>query len=290
MKTTEQKPSLPANAFWEQHPGSGIPAHFYHANGFAPGLYQPLLSQLSQQLNISALAMRPTWPDIGLPPKRRDWQLYADDLIAFIEQHCHEPVVGLGHSMGATCTILAAYKRPELFRALVLIEPAMVSRTLARLTRVMPKALMNQTQPAKGTLRKTDTWPDREAFLKHCKSIRGYKRFDDQAFEHMAQHGVVENTEGEFELSFPKSWEAHNYTQPPNVMNQLATLSMPCLAIRGKPSVFFTEALWKEWRRRCPNTHFKQALTQGHLLPLENPTLCHQLINEGLAELNLTVD
>lgn len=117
---------------------------------------------------LSALALRPTWPDCGLPPKRRDWQLYADDLILFIEQQYQAPVIGSGHSMGATCTILAAEKRPDLFSALVLIEPAMIARGLATLARLMPKVLMNRIEPAKSTLKKQDKWPSWEAFYAHC--------------------------------------------------------------------------------------------------------------------------
>ena len=157
--------NLPRNAIWKHFNGDGEAAHFYHANGFPLGVYSPLLSKLSQKFKLSALGWRATWPGMGPPPKRRDWQLYADDLIAFIEHHCQAPIIGIGHSMGATCTILAAEKRPDLFKTLVLIEPAMVSRSLAKLIRLMPKALMNIFEPAKSTLKKPDFWPSREAFL-----------------------------------------------------------------------------------------------------------------------------
>ena len=78
---------------------TGEPAHFYHANGFPLGIYAPLLAKLQQAFSLNALELRPTWPDVGLPPKRRDWQLYADDLILYIERHCSAPIVGIVHSM-----------------------------------------------------------------------------------------------------------------------------------------------------------------------------------------------
>ncbi len=277
---------LPGNAIWKHFNGEGETAHFYHANGFPIGVYSPLLSRLSQKFKLSALGWRATWPGIGLPPKRRDWQFYSDDLIAFIEQQCQAPIIGIGHSMGATCTILAAEKRPDLFKTLVLIEPAMVSRGLAMLLRLLPKALMNIIEPAKSTLKKPDTWPSREAFFAYCRRSSAYKRFDDEAFHAMAQHGVVETQDGRFQLAFPKVWEAHNYTQAPNVMANLERLKTPCVAVRGNPSFFFTEALWKEWQNRCPNTVFKQKLAYGHLLPLESPSICYELIDSGLSELS----
>ena len=277
--------TLPANAVWKHYNHAGEAAHFYHANGFPVGVYNPLVTRLSQSYNLSTLAWRATWPGTGKPPGRRDWQIYADDLIAFIEHNYNEPIIGMGHSMGATCTVLAAEKRPDLFKSLVLIEPAMVSKPLALLVRLLPKAIMNITEPAKSTLNKQEYWDSREEFLAYCKEVRGYKRFNDEAFQAMAQYGVVDTDDGRFQLGFPKVWEAHNYTQPPNILANIERLKMPCLAIRGKPSVFFTEAMWKEWQARCPNTIFKEDLEFGHLLPLENPGGCSELIRDGLQSL-----
>lgn len=277
---------LPSNAIWKIFDGNGEPAHFYHATGFPIEVYSPLLSILSEKYKLSALGLRATWPNIGLPPKRRDWQLYADDLIAFIEQQCQSPIIGIGHSIGATCTILAAEKRPDLFKTLVLIEPAMVSRSLAKLVRLMPKVLMNHIEPAKSALKKPDCWSSREEVLTYFRKLSIYKRFNDEAFGAMAKYGVVETQDGKFQLAFPKVWEAHSYTQPPSVMANLERLNMPCVAIRGKPSVFFTEAFWQEWQNRCPNTVFKQNIEHGHLFPLENPSNCYELINTGLSEIS----
>lgn len=265
---------------------TGESVHFYHANGFPLGVYAPLLAKLQQAFSLNALELRPTWPDVGLPPKRRDWQLYADDLILHIELHCSAPIVGMGHSMGATSTILAANKRPDLFKALILIEPAMVSRPIAWFAKLMPKSLMNLTAPAKNTLKKRDAWESREHFLEYCKMSKLYKRFDDEAFTALAQFGVYQHNDGQFTLKFPKRWEAHNYTQPPNVLSILKQIKLPCVAIRGKPSVFFSEATWLRWQQLTPDTVFLEDKRYGHLLPLENPSACFSLIHQGLSELN----
>jgi len=192
---------LPAHASWKHFGGTGVRAHFYHATGFPAGVYTPLLSRLSKKFHLSALDFRATWPGIGAPPEGKDyWQRYADDLIVFIEQELKEPVIGMGHSMGATCTILAAVKRPDLFTSLVLIEPAMVSRTQARLIRLVPKAVMGLIEPAKGTLRKRDRWPSRDAFLNECRQNKLYKRLGDEAFSALAQYGVIDDGSGQFRL------------------------------------------------------------------------------------------
>jgi len=277
---------LPQNAVWRHFEGTGTPAHFYHANGFPSGAYEPLLEKLAGRFRLSALDMRPIWPGIGEPPKRRDWQIYADDLIAFIEAEYDEPIVGIGHSLGATCTVFAAEKRPDLFKALVLIEPAMLPAAAGVIVKFLPKAMaLRQIPAAKGAIAKPDIWPSRAAFLEACRAQRGYKRFDDKAFEAFAANGVRERKDGTFELVFPKTWEAHNYTQPPAAMKNLARITHPCVGIVGKPSVFFTKKMLAEWQARAPKTVIKIDTNYGHLIPIEAPDNCFKLIEAGLAEI-----
>ena len=281
--TTRRRPiRLPDNAVWRDFPGEGPSAHFCHANGFPVGLYEPLLTRLQKRFDLSALAMRPTWPGIGPPPRQRDWNIYADDLIAHLEQNCESPVVGIGHSMGAACTVFAAVRRPDLFDSLILIETVMVSRLAGHVMRFMPKFTMSGTEPIRSTLRRRDVWESRDEFLAESKTHRAYKRFNDEAFNALRAHGVTETVDGRFQLSFPKEWEAHNYTLPPYLISQLSQLEMPCIAIRAKPSVFCAQSLWEEWQTRCPHTVFLEDPRFGHLLPIENAEATEHLIAEGL--------
>jgi len=263
--------------------GEKPPLHFSSANGFPVGVYQPLLKLLGEQYNVAALANRATWQPAVSLHKSRDWDIYANDLITFIEQQNVGPVVGVGHSLGATCTILAATKRPDLFSKLVLIEPAMVTKPLALLVKMLPKRIMNKINPAKGTLNKPEQFATRDEFLSHIKKFKGYSQFSAEMFELFANHSVVPNQQNGFSLAFPKHWEAHNYTQPPNVMPQLANLAMPVVAIRAKPGIFFSEKLWRQWKNAQPTAKFLESLDHGHLLPLEDPALCSDLIIDGLA-------
>ena len=259
--------------------------HFYGANGFPSGVYQPLLAHLSGRYAVSTLHMRPTWEGEPPPPGRRDWGMYAEDLIAYLDQQVQTPVVATAHSMGATATVLAAVARPDLFRALVLIEPAMVDAWLAALLRFVPKWLATRMEPAKSTLTKTHQWTSRQGFLEEIQSFRPYKRFPPETFEAFAQSAVRDRPDGKVELVFDKIWEAHNYSQPPNIMAKLQSLQVPCVAIRGKPSVFFSHNMWRAWQNHQGQTLFKENLDFGHLYPLESPESCAHQMLEGLAEL-----
>ena len=275
---------LPENARWEETGDGGPPLHFYHANGLPLKVYGPLLSLLGQKHDVKALHGRATWPEMQGPPRERGWQVYADDLISFIEHQHDAPVIGVGHSMGGACTVLAAQRRPDLFRALVLIEPAMVSRGLALMTRLMPKAAMSRFQPVKGTLRKTDSWASRKDFEVYIRKFHGYQRFSEQAYRDLVEHGVVEKDDGRVHLTFSKHWEAHVYSTPPYLMRRMAGLQLPMVAIRGKPSFFFADSLWHQWQKHCPAALFLEDSRFGHLMPLESPEECHKLIKRGLDE------
>jgi pimeloyl-ACP methyl ester carboxylesterase len=281
MKEVTRK--LPSNASFRHYKGKGQVAHFYHANGFPLGMYDPLLKRLSEKYHLSALEYRAVWPDIGPPARDDGWQDHADDLIAFVEHHCQSPIIGIGHSMGASCTILAAAKRPDLFSKLVLIEPATISVGLCLLIRLLPNSILKNFVPIKTALKKRDRWNSRDSYLAYCKKFYGYNRFTEETLQAMARYGVIETDDGQVQLTFPKVWEAHNYTTPVNVLSSIKRLKIPCVVVCGKPSTFFTEAMRRDWQTLCPQTIFKETEAYGHLLPLENPDVCFDLINEGMS-------
>lgn len=271
----------------KHYPGHGETVHFFHANGFPTGVYGQFLNELSQSFNVHALEGRATWPDSTLPSKR-GWQIYADDLIEFIEDLGY-PIIAIGHSMGASSTLLAATKRPDLFKAIVLIEPAMVTRPLGTLVKCIPKSLLEKTKLVKGTLGKPDTWANREDYLTYVKKFKNYAGFDEATFELFSQHAIQLNDDGQYQLVFPKAWEAHNYTQPPYLMKEFAKLkkdklNIPTVAIRGKSNLFFPNSLWALWQKHQPDATFMENLDHGHLFPLENPKACYELVMEGLGK------
>lgn len=286
MINKESVSLIPPHAVYKRYNGSGPAAHFYHANGFPLGVYEPLLKRLSGIYDISGLVYRAMWPEAGLPAHEIGWQAYADDLIGFIDHQYQTPVIGIGHSMGATCTVLAATKRPDLFSHLILIEPAILPQSICTLLRLVPKRFLSRIEPVRSALKKRDTWPSRDSFQASCKKRYGDKQFSEEALLALCEHGVKETDDGQFQLTFPKDWEAHNYTKPVNILKNLFKLKTPCLAIRGEPSLYLREAMWKKWQVLAPNTVFKEHLASGHLLPLENPSACFDLIQKGLPDIS----
>lgn len=268
--------------------GSGETIHFYHANGFPAGVYQPFLQTLNQDFDVYALQSRATWPDMPAP-QHTNWHIYADDLIEFIEK-LGKPIIAIGHSMGASATVLAAGKRPDLFKALILIEPAMVSLPMSLLLQTMPKKIINDLRLIKGTANKPDTWSSKEEYLTYIKKFKGYRQFSDESFHYFSDNAIKQKN-GKFKLLFPKQWEAYNYTNPPYLMRDLTKLdklNIPTIAIRGKPNMFFSHKLWDRWTKVQKKAIFLENENFSHLFPLEGPEECMTLIKQGLKQLNIT--
>lgn len=257
-------------------------AHFYAANGYPVQVYEPLMKLLSQQLQLESLHNRAQWPDIGLPKKTVRWQTYANDLIHFLDARndssAPSPIIGIGHSMGATSTIFAAAKRPDLFSQLILIEPAALTQKNSLLMNSIPLSLRRKyIQPGKSTLTRRNRWQDRSVLRSQVdkwKSLEGISKNDLDSF---ANHLVIDQGD-EVGLAFPREWEAHNYFHPSSIWAKLKKVQCPITVIRSEAGIFFSDSMWEYWKKLRPQDQIEYIPDYGHLLPLQAPELCAEKI------------
>lgn len=113
---------MPSECAWTELGGSGPRLIFTHANGFPPDSYRTLLEMLTPYFRVATSANRPMWSEED-PRRLRSWHPMAGDLGTMIGQRAGEPVVAVGHSLGGLLCALAAARNPELFAALVLLDP-----------------------------------------------------------------------------------------------------------------------------------------------------------------------
>lgn len=272
--------SLQNGEHYEVFSKSGDPAIFNGANGFHIGSYKQFMDSLTPHFALTAFHNRAVWSN-SEPPKKINWDMYVDDLIHNIEATNNQPVVGIGHSMGATVTLIAANKRPDLFRYIVLIEPPSLTRLQATLVPFIPYDVIKRVQPIKYTVNKRSDWVDRQSFFDDCRKRGVFRRFTDDALNDYVESSLRKTSESNFSLSFPKLWEAKNYISLPVITKEMRNNKVPAIAIRGKPSIFFSQKLWNNWKRSS-NTVFLEDLESSHLLPLEKPEHTTKLILEGM--------
>ncbi|MCP9482000.1 alpha/beta hydrolase [Shimia sp. CNT1-13L.2] len=265
-------------------PGDGPALHFYHANGFGPACYQPFLQSLATKYDVHALEMRPFWPSKPHPLRHRGWDQYADDLIAWLDANGLGPILAVAHSMGSAATAMAAVKRPDLFRGLVLIEPSGATRRIATMMRLLPYGLRSRLGPAPATFHRRAHWPDRAAAFAELRAIPAYKRFDDDALATLVDNITEEDTHG-ITLRFSPRWEGHNFVTPPHTLPALKALTVPTRIIAAKPSLFVPPESLAALAKVRPDIPFTHLPDRGHLFPLEVPAVAADLALEALSHL-----
>ena len=258
---------------------SRVPAHFYGGNSFTVGTYSPLLNALATDFKISSLALRGYWYD--KPQHRRlTREQDAEILIEFLEKTQDKPIVGIGHSQGATATAIAAAQRPDLFSQLYLIEPVTFTKPQARLYNLLPRKLLLSREPFKSTLTKQSTWASIDDYYENLRAQRAYRRMSDAHLRVFAEQSLSKDTSGSYTLIFAPEQELANYFGAPHIDTALKQLSCPYTLITGKPTLFINHKVRQQWQKFVPDDSIISLLDYGHLLPMEAPELCAQVINE----------
>ena len=271
-----------------KNPTASQTAHFYGGNGFALGVYEPLLSDLAQHLNITALTMRGEWYDKPTADKLTREE-DADVLIEFLQKTQDKPIIGIGHSQGATATTMAAAKRPDLFSALYLLEPVTFTNQQGKLYSLVPRMVKMTREPFKSTQVKQADWDSVDAYYQFLRRHKAYKRITDEHLLTYAKNSLEPGQSAELTLRFSPKQELANYFGTPLIMKPLQQLiadnKVPVQLIIGKPSMFISQQVRQMWDKFVPNEQITVLNDYGHLLPIEAPELCAKLIFQ---KLNLT--
>ena len=256
-------------------------------NGFPPGVYAPLAALLGSDYHRVSLFPRPWWDD-KIPEKFPNWRILADDLVAGIRQHNLAPVIGMGHSMSGMALVMAAAKNPDLFRALILIDPVILP-PIAYWTYPLFNILgthirMNMIKGAENRRRE---WPSVEDAYQHFRKASVFRRCSDEVMRLYAEGITRPQKDGEgVELIYSPQWEATIYHRSPalNVWPLISRLKVPTCVIRGAESNAFLPAAARQMRRKRPDFPLVEIPGAGHLVPFEAPEAVAEAANAFLAK------
>ncbi len=267
--------------------GEGPAIHLAHANGFPPATYRPLAETLTDQYRVIGLPARPLWPG-SLPESAPSWHTLADDLISGFDALGLSNVVGVGHSMGGVYTMWAAIRRPELFNAVVLIDPVILAPAVLRVLKVMRWLGLRQRHPlVQSALRRRRIWPSQQACYDRYRSKPFFAKWPDASLQAYVEAGTRPRQDGQFELVYPPEWEAHIFaTTPLDVWRYVPHLHTPVLIVCGEYTDTFRTQSQLRMKRLLPHARFHVIQQAGHLVPMERPVQTGETIRgflEGLA-------
>jgi pimeloyl-ACP methyl ester carboxylesterase len=252
--------------------GDGPVVHVAHANGFPPGTYRLLAGVLADRYHLVGLPTRPLWPG-SQPSSAPTWRPLAADLVCGLDRLGLSGIVGLGHSLGGVLSLWAALSRPDLFRALVLIEPVILPPSWLRALGLLRCLGLSKYQPlVRGALHRRRVWPSNQACYEHYRARPLFARWSDDSLWAYIESGTRLGSGGKVELVYPTEWEAHIFaTTPLDVWSDIPRLSVPVLVIRGEHSKTFGPAAQRRMARLLPAASFVTIPDAGHLVPMERP-------------------
>lgn len=250
--------------------GEGEIIHFAHANGFPPKAYQQLLNELIPQYHVIGMEARPIWKNSDYKTFE-SWRQGADDLIRFLDERKLTNIIGAGHSFGAVCSLIAANKRPDLFKKLILIEPVVLPKWYYAVNS-MPSWAVKLVNPLiKKTLERTERWPNKDSTFKQFRRKKVFSLMSDEALWDYVNAATSENERDEVYLNFSKEWEAQIYMTATNPWRELKVVNKPFLAIRGETSDTIFSNVWKKWKAINKTGRLIEIEGSGHLVPFEKP-------------------
>ena len=152
---------------------------FAHANGYPPQAYRTFLTPFLDDYQVFSLYLRSFWPGTD-PQEMRDWRAFRDDYIpevhSLIENYGKQAessgsVIGVGHSLGAMTTLMAAIQDPSMFQMLVLMEPVLFPRSWGIVMRLLaPFGVLKEIHPLiRGTLKRKTRFDSREAMYQNYR-------------------------------------------------------------------------------------------------------------------------
>ncbi len=255
--------------------------HFSPANGFPVAAYTEFLDLFADRYKVSGSDNRGAWPDEPEPKRQWNWNDHALDLIAAIEALHTSPVIGMGHSIGGTVTVLAAAMRPDLFSKVIIIDAATVpSKLISHFYHLIPKWLSFKLfNFIRGSHQRRRLWPSPEAFFDNYRSHPTYRNFTERALRDYAQAGLVERSDGQYVLRYNPAWESFNFRRVHYLWDALEALEKDALVLRAENTYLYTQAQFDALNEHVgDNVESGTIAACSHLAPLEQPIRVAQQI------------
>jgi pimeloyl-ACP methyl ester carboxylesterase len=266
--------------------GDGPPAHFLHGNGFCAGTYSPFLRLLTPGLHLTASDIRGHGESaFDRMPRIRHWKIFAEDLALLVRSVLRSPVIGMGHSLGAVATTMAAAAHPELFSALVLIDPVFFEPL--RLWQVAAWRLIGMgggSPLAAQARRRRRVFKGKAELLRVFAAKPGaFKSWAPEFVDAYLECGFLERDARTAVLRCDPELEAQIFESVPvDVWGYIRRIRCPVLTIRGEQSEVFREGAARRLKRLVPTCTLATLPGCGHFPVMEKPGECARVITSYL--------
>ncbi len=250
---------------------------FLHGNGFSAGVYMPMLEMLADHYDVLAIDL-PGHGKSDSPNVFPGWNAVADMAhSAALETGLlyGRAVHGIGHSLGGALTLLSAYKHPEIYQSLVLLDPIVFPKRLLFFMRVIAALrLTSAFHPhVTSTRRRRNGWSSRQAAFDYLHGRKIFENWTDDALRSFTNYALVEQPDHTVRLACDPETEALFFsTLPDGLWRSLQGVSCNTAMIMGEKT--YPCAL-KAARTADRLNRFvsHKIVAGGHCYMQENPTV-----------------
>ena len=254
--------------------------HIAHANGFTGGTYNVLAERLGQHYTVHAidrLAHNPRFPVTD------NWNFLVDEMIHHFETNFRHPVIAVGHSLGGVLSLMTAIRRPDLIKALVMLDSPVMTPWQAQGMRFMKMTRLNERVfPIRRIEERQTQWRDLDDARAYFGGKSLMRDFDPRCLDDYIISGTDQTADG-LALRYVPQLEANIWRTIPHNIHTLGQLKVPGAVIGGRSSEYFKPLNGAFMKSRLG---MKLKWTEGgHMYPLERPLETADLIHQVVGEL-----
>lgn len=255
--------------------------HFTHGNSYPSGAYGRLLEELGRDFDVRTTDMLGHDPRF---PVDDNWHALIDELIAQLERYDQPPIL-VGHSLGGAVGMLAAARRPDLARCVVMLDSPVVAGWRAAVWRLAKAlGLGRKLSPGGVAQRRRNVWPSRQAAYEHFIAKPIFQAWAPGALDDYLDHGLKPHPQG-VQLRFDREVEASIYASLPHDMGPVLKkpYPLPIGFVAGTDSQELRQAGMDATRKLVGDN---LVMIEGtHLYTMESPRLTAQLTREMIHRL-----
>ncbi len=270
----------PVSLMLYEWPGDGPPILFAHGNSFHARCWDQVVAHLPGHRCLAVDLRGHGLSDKPAPPYR--WRSFAEDLVALGHALELQGAVGVGHSLGGYATALAAALAPDLFAALLLVDPV-----------IFPALVYGHAfEGGHFAARRRNEWTSPEAMVERFRHRLPFNRWKPEVLHDYCQYGLLPAGAG-YLLACPPAIEAAIYTSATEepIYAELATIQVPTVVLRGHPhdlnaaTDLSASPTAPDLAAHFPHGRDVQLLNHSHFIPMETPTLVAGYIRDLLRTL-----
>jgi pimeloyl-ACP methyl ester carboxylesterase len=179
----------------------------------------------------------------------------------------------MGHSRGAVVSMLLALRRPDLIRALVLIDPTILPFTTTGLVYLAKQTGLSRYIPiAVRAAKRKGVWPDRKTIFNTYQTKGMFKTWKRGFLEAYIEDGTMATADGQIRLSCKPAWEARCFSvYPHDLWRFIPAIKQPTLVLYGEKSDTFLKSAVKRFQAKVSHAHVRCFKNTGHFVPMEEP-------------------